>query len=114
MWHGILPLSDFLIPSFRYRRHSPLSALLSLWRYSSSLSYTQYYVTASCLSWFTPWEKNPFCSTYWIGGWVCPAADLDGVERRKIDTFAGNRTQILGHLVRSLTTVLAEPLDFFM
>jgi hypothetical protein len=33
--------------------------------------------SASCLGHFTPGEISP--STHWIGGWVDPRTDLDGV-----------------------------------
>jgi hypothetical protein len=38
--------------------------------------------SASRLGHITPGERAP--STYWIGGWVCPKAGLDAMEKRKI------------------------------
>jgi hypothetical protein len=36
---------------------------------------------------FTPGEKAP--GTHWIGGWVDPRADLDGLKKRKFLTLPG-------------------------
>jgi hypothetical protein len=48
---------------------------------------------------FTSGERVP--STHWIGGWLCPRAGLDDVEKRKILPLPGLKIRPLGRPVSS-------------
>jgi hypothetical protein len=56
---------------------------------------------------FTPGERAPY--THWIGGWVCPRAGLDDVQKRKFLTLPGLELQP----VSSRYTDYAIPVPYY-
>jgi hypothetical protein len=55
--------------------------------------------SASCSGRFAPGERAP--DPQWIGGWVCPKAGLDDVEKRKFFTLLGLELRPLSRPARS-------------